>query len=413
MNVGVLDDKITYIDKELPKDAKSFGEVYDGQNKLLLPGFYNVHAHAAAVLIRSYADKQPLNEWLNDWIFPFEAKMTDEDYYWSTLLGMAEMARFGIVSCSDMYFGGEARVKALVESKMKCNTCEAIVSFDDIHFSEHPLYKVSMEMIDKYNGAEDGRIITDLCVHGEYTTKETICREIGQMAKDKNLIIHSHVSETQAEHEECKERHNGMTPIQYFESIGFLDAKNLIAHGDWLEKKDLEIMNDHGVSLATCPASNLKLGSGIAELPLFLDHGINIGLGTDGMGSNNNHNFLQDMYIMALLNRGHAHDSSLMPADIVLKIATQNGAKAQGRENCGSIKVGNKADLCVMDLSEIVWIPGENILNNLVYAGLGSDICMTMVDGNIVYKDGSWPHLDIEKIKAEVIARRKRIVGEL
>ena len=315
--------------------------------------------------------------------------MTEEDYYWATLLGMAEMARFGIVSCSDMYYGGELRIKALIESKMKCNTCEAIVSFDDIHFSEHPLYKLSMEMIDKYNGAEGGKIITDLCIHGEYTTKELICREIGEMAKDKNLIIHSHVSETEAEHEECKERHNGMTPIQYFESIGVLDAKNLIAHGDWLEEKDLEIMNEHGVSLATCPASNLKLGSGIAELPTFLDHGINIGLGTDGMGSNNNHNFLQDMYITALLNRGHAHDSSLMPADVVLKIATQNGAKAQGRENCGSIKVGNKADLCVMDLSEIVWCPGENILNNLIYAGLGSDICLTMVDGNIVYKDGS------------------------
>ena len=230
--VGVVNDVIEYVGTQKPNDIDKYGEVYDGNNKLLMSGFYNVHAHAAAVILRSYADKQPLNEWLNDWIFPFEAKMTDEDYYWSTLLGMAEMARFGIVSCSDMYFGGEARVKALLESNMKCNTCEAIVSFDDIHFSEHPLYKVSMEMIDKYNGANNGKIITDLCIHGEYTTKETICREIGQMAKDKNLIIHSHVSETQAEHEECKERHNGLTPIQYFESIGVLDAQNLIAHGD-------------------------------------------------------------------------------------------------------------------------------------------------------------------------------------
>lgn len=411
--VGVLDDKIDYIGKSEPKDAAKYGEVYDGSNKLLMSGFYNVHAHAAAVILRSYADKQPLNEWLNDWIFPFEAKMTGEDYYWSTLLGLAEMARFGIVSCSDMYFEGQDRIRAIVESKMKVNTCEAIVSFDDIHFEEHPLYKVSMDVIDKYNGAENGKIITDLCVHGEYTTKETICREIGQMAKEKNLIIHSHVSETQAEHEECKKRHNGLTPIQYFESIGMLDAKNLIAHGDWLEIDDLKIMKEHGVSIATCPASNLKLGSGIADLPIFLKEGINIGLGTDGMGSNNNHNFLQDMYIMALLNRGHAHDSSLMPADIVFKIATVNGAKAQGRKNCGLLKQGYKADLTVMDLSEIVWCPGENILNNLIYAGIGSDICLTMVDGEVVYKDGNWPHLDIEKIKSEVASRRKRIVGEL
>ena len=130
--------------------------------------------------------------------------MTDEDYYWSTLLGMAEMARFGIVSCSDMYFGGEERMRAILDSKMKCNTCECIISFDDIHFSEHPLYKFSMDMIDNYNGANAGKVKTDLCIHGEYTTKELICREIGDMAKDKNLIIHSHVSETEAEHKECK-----------------------------------------------------------------------------------------------------------------------------------------------------------------------------------------------------------------
>lgn len=157
--------------------------------------------------------------------------MTEEDYYWSTLLGMAEMARFGIVSCSDMYFGGEPRVKALLESKMKCNTCEAIISFDDIHFSEHPLYKLSMDMIDKYNGANNGKIITDLSIHGEYTTLEKICRGIAEVAKDKNLINHIHVSETKAEHEECKNRHNGMTPIQYFENIGVLDSPVLIAHG--------------------------------------------------------------------------------------------------------------------------------------------------------------------------------------
>lgn len=264
------------------------------------------------------------------------------------------MARFGVVSCSDMYFEGQDKMQAILESKIKCNTCEAIISFDDIHFSEHPLYKLSMDLIDKYNGANNGKVITDLCIHGEYTTKETICREIGEVAKDKNLIIHSHVSETQAEHEECKERHNGMTPIQYFESIGVLDAPCLIAHGDWLSREDLKIIHDHNVSIATCPASNLKLGSGIADLPVFLNYDINLGLGTDGMGSNNNHNFLQDMYIMALLNRGHAHDSSLMPADVVFKIATVNGAKAQGRNNCGLLKQGYQADLTMMDLSELV-----------------------------------------------------------
>lgn len=148
-------------------------------------------------------------------------------------------------------------------------------------------------------------------------------------------------------------------------------------------------MNEHDVSIATCPASNLKLGSGIANLPALLKYGVNTAMGTDGMGSNNNHNFLQDMYLVALLNRGTAFDSTLMPADTVFKIATINGANAQGRKNCGLLKQGYKADLTVMDLNELVWCPGENILNNLVYAGLGSDICLTMVDGEVVYKDGT------------------------
>lgn len=165
--------------------------------------------------------------------------------------------------------------------------------------------------------------------------------------------------------------------------------------------------------MATCPASNLKLGSGVAYLPKILEKGITLGLGTDGMGSNNNHNFLQDMYLIALLNRGIQRDSTMMPAEVVYNTATYGGAVAQGRKDCGKIKVGFKADLCVMDLSEIVWTPCDNLLNNLIYSGLGSDICLTMVDGEIVYKDGTWPHLDIEKIKSEVIERRKRIIGEL
>lgn len=350
--VGVIGNSISYISQSSPDDIHAFGEIYDGRNKLLLPGFVNAHSHAAATILRSYADRQPLHVWLNDWIFPFEAKMDGDDYYWSTMLGLAEMARYGITSTSDMYFYGQNRLRAIKQSRMKCNMSECIISFDDIHFTEHDYHPATLEYIRKYHNSENGRIKIDVNIHSEYTTQPTICKDITAVAKEYGLINTIHLSETKKEHDECKMRHNGMTPMEYFNSIGVLDVPVLIAHGVWLEENDREIMKAKGVSLATNPASNLKLGSGIADLPAIIDKGINLCVGSDGMASNNNHNILQDMYLMALLNRGVELDSTLMPIHEVFKAATLGGAKAQGRHDTGVISVGKKADLCVMDLSE-------------------------------------------------------------
>lgn len=314
--------------------------------------------------------------------------MSGQDYYWATLLGLAEMARYGITSCSDMYYEGEDRLRAIADSKMKCNLGECIVSFDDIPFENHPLYEPTLRYIKQYHNSQNGKIKIDMNIHGEYTTKEQICRDIAQICKQYNLINTIHVSETRTEHEECKARNNGMTPVEYFENIGVFESPTLIAHGVWLEKNDLKILSKSGASVATNPASNLKLGSGIADLPAILDSGINLCLGTDGMASNNSHNMFRDMYLMAIINRGVEHDSTLLPAKQVLYAATRGGAISQGRLDCGFIKQDFKADLCVMDMSDPVWCPGENLLNNLIYAGQGSDICLTMVDGHIVYQDG-------------------------
>lgn len=410
--IGTQNDKITYISEQAPKDPEIYGRAYNGKNKLLIPGFVNAHSHCAATILRSYADCQALDDWLNNWIFPFESKMTGEDYYWSTVLGLAEMARYGITSCSDMYFEGEDRILAINDSKMKCNMAECIICFDDISFDKHPLYSATLNYVKNAHNSCDGRLKIDMNIHGEYTTKEQICKGISEVAKQYNLINTIHVSETKAEHEQCKQRHNGMTPVQYFDSIGVFESPTLIAHGVWLEDNDLKILKEKNVSVATNPASNMKLGSGIANLPAILNSGINLCLGTDGMASNNNHDIFKDMYLMALLNRAQMHDPTLMTAKEVLYAATRAGSVAQGRLDCGYIKKDFKADLCVMDLSEPIWCPGENILNNLIYASQGSDICLTMVDGQVVYENGQWPYIDIEKVKSQVKSRRKRIVEQ-
>ncbi len=232
-------------------------------------------------------------------------------------------------------------------------------------------------------------------------------------AKANGLRIQLHASETALEHEECKQRHDGLTPIRYFESLGVLDVPVTAAHCVWVDDEDVDVLVRRGVFVAANPASNMKLGSGFAPIPKMLERGVNVCLGTDGMASNNNHDMMQDLYLLALLYKGATHDPAVVTPKQALAAATRMGALSQGRADCGYVAVGAKADLCVVDTSGPSWAPMTNPLVNVVYAGHGADVCLTMCDGRVVYRDGSYPTLDVERAKAEVDARTKRIIGEL
>ncbi len=413
--VATVGERIVYVGDAAPSAEvqAAAGDVMEGKGKLLMPALYNAHAHAPMTLLRGYAENVPLQQWLNELVWPFEAKMTAEDNYWGMLLACAEAARYGMVSLSDMYFHEHERARAVAESGLKANLCHSIIAGPEMSYKQAPTYAYAEALFDEVDGMANGRILIDYNIHGEYTTNPTFCAEIAEAAAARGKGIQLHLSETRAEHEECKARHNGMTPLRYFESVGVLDVPVTAAHCVWVEDDDIALMAQRGVSAGLCPASNMKLGSGFAPAQKMLDAGVNVALGTDGMASNNNHDMFQDIYLLATIYKGATLDPTSVSPVAAVRAATRGGALAQGRTDCGLVAEGMRADLCVLDASGVSWHPTHDALRNLVYAGHGSDVVLTMSDGVVVYKDGVWPTMDVERAMAEVDARAARIVSQL
>lgn len=411
--VGVCGGRIDYISDKAPDDAEKFGRIYDGTGKLLMPALYNAHAHAPMTLLRGYAENLPLQRWLNEKCWPFEAKITPEDNYWATLLACAEMSRYGVASFSDMYYATPERAQAVAESGLKANLCEGLLAFEPKHYSEYPICAKNEEYVRTLHGSAGGRILIDYNIHAEYTSNEMVCRDIVDIVKEKGLRLHIHLSETKSEVEECRERHGGKSPVEYFDSIGVFDVPVTAAHCVWVDGTDMDIMQKRGVFVANNPVSNMKLGSGFAPIPEMFKRGMNVCVGSDGMASNNNHNLFSDLYVMGLIYKGSALDPAVMEPKQVLDAATRVGALSQGREDCGLLKEGYKADLCVMDITGPQWCPMTSPIYNVVFAGDGSDVVLTMCDGEVVYENGSWPGIDIERAKDEVQKRTNRIISEL
>ena len=411
--VGVLDDAIDFIGDEEPAEAAKYGEVYEGAGRLLMPAMYNAHAHAPMTLLRGYAENLTLQAWLEQKCWPFEGKMDGDDNYWATLLSCAEMARYGTVSFSDMYYHTPERARAVDEAGLKANLCTSPLAFEPKPIQEFPVFAEMEDGINNVDGMANGRIKFEGCIHAEYTNNDVTAKSVFDWAKEHQTRVHVHVSETEFEVNGCRERHDGKSPVQWLESLGAFDVPAIAAHCVWVDDDDIAILAARGVTVAHNPASNMKLSSGFAPIAKMLDAGVNVALGTDGMASNNNHDMFQDMYLTALLPKGYElNPTFITPKDAVFA-ATRAGALAQGREDCGLVKEGFKADLCVLDVSGPSWCPVNDMLTNVVYAGHGADVVLTMCDGAVVYRDGTWPTLDIERVKAEVAERTRRIQDEL
>ena len=409
--VGVQGSTIAYIGEAAPE--QDFGERYDGTGKVLLPGLVNAHSHAPMTLMRGYAENLALDEWLNTMIFPFEAKMTDDEVYPAMLLAIAEMLRFGTTSFSDMYYFSDTRAKAVLESGIKCNLCDTLIDFANSNYEDLPMAPLNRHLVEAYHGANDGRLLVDMGLHAEYTSNPTVVRGFAEATKQMGLRIHVHVSETQKEVQECKARHDGMTPPAYLAALGVFDNPTIAAHCVWLEPGDFALLAEHGVTVATNPISNAKLGSGIADERGLAAAGVRVAIGTDSVASNNNLNMWQDLNAFALLARAQGcNPVGISPAE-VLRCATLNGALAQGREDTGVVAVGKRADLCVVDV-DVPWMqPVSNMVTNLVYSAQGSDVVLTMVDGQVLYRDGEWPTIDIERVKHDTARAREAVLARL
>ena len=395
MYVGTKGEYIAYVSKQKPQE--SFGEIVSGKDRLLTCGLYNAHGHAPMTLLRGYGENLSLSDWLNTRIFPFEAKLKGQDIYNGSMLAYAEMLRSGSVSSTDMYFFGDEMVQAIVDAKIKCNFSLGTTCFDDSSLRELPVYDLNRRMHKEYHNTANGRVKLDLCIHGEYTSTPRIVKEMAEEAAQTRLNVHIHLSESKSEHEECKVRHN-KTPARYFLDLGLFDAPVIAAHCVWLEDEDFDILKQKGVTAACCPVSNMKLASGFANIPEMLRRGIRVAIGTDGAASNNSLDMRADMKLFALLPKGAFGDPAIVTPAQTFLAATRAGALAQGREDCGFLAQGFRADLVLWRTDVPSMQPVHDVLNNFIYAGCGSDAFLTMVDGTVVYRDGEFLHLDIEQV---------------
>lgn len=398
--LGVDGDRIDYIGAAAPE--KKYAETRDYKDKLLIPGLVNAHTHAAMTLLRGVGSDLRLQDWLFNKIFPIEDKLTAEDMRVGGSLAMLEMLRTGTTSFSDMYFFPHMLCEAVGEAGMKANISRAVVAASpDERWEDSFRIRESVELFDSYHNSFDGRIKIDLCVHAEYTNNDSIAHRLGELCDEKGAIMHVHVSETRSEHDECVARH-GCTPVQWLDKMGCLNGKALLAHGIWLSDEDMELIYAKKLSVVHNPTSNMKLGSGFAPVQKMLDMGIRVGLGTDGTASNNNLDMLEEMHLAAVIHNGYTGDPTIMKPVDIIKMATANGAYAQGREDTGALAVGLKADIAAIDLDKPHLIPNLDTLALLCYSVQGSDVCMTMVDGKILYENGEYKTLDKEKIYFDV-----------
>ena len=412
MTVGVKGDRITYIGKEVPADADTYGETYDGKNKVLMSGFYNAHGHSPMCLMRGYGENLSLHDWLNNKIFPFEAKLYNKAVYWSTLMTMAESLRFGIVSTNDMYYFIDDMVRAYSVAGAKVNISRSVANPAGGPLDECIGFKEMRDSIMMYDGFENGKIHVDACAHAEYTNDEKTLRAVADAAKEFDVRMHVHLSETKFEADGCIERY-GKTTAEFLDSCGLFDQPATAAHCVWLTEGDMDLLKDKGVSIASCPSSNFKLASGIADIPAMYKKGLNVALGTDSVASNNSLNYIEQIKLFALAGKVKSMDPAAMTPEQVLHSATRAGALSQGREDCGLLKEGFKADLIAIDVSGPNMQPVHDMTHNIIYSADGKDVCLTMIDGRVCYQDGEYKTIDIEETIAEAEKARQKILSQL
>lgn len=379
-------------------ELSGHADIIEGGGKLLMPGLINCHCHVPMTVLRNYADDMELQTWLFEHIFPAEDRMTDEDIHWGTFLGIMEMLATGTTCFADMYGSMDSIASAVESSGIRAQLSRGQLNGNaGEDFSDDIGMRESIEFIKKWHGAADGRITAAMAPHAIYTCSPDYIVAIRNQAEKLGVPIHAHVDETSREHSDCMKQY-GKTPVRHLYDLGLFDLKTIAAHCVWITEEDMELFAEKGVSMVHNPASNLKLASGIAPVPTAISKGVNVCLGTDGAASNNNLNQWEELYLASIIHKGALLDPLAIKAEEALRMATVNGARALGLPQVGSIKEGNRADLIIIDMEKPHLKPLNNIASALVYSAQGSDVCMTMVDGRILYQDGEFKTIDKEKV---------------
>ena len=376
-------------------------------DRLVLPGLVNCHGHTAMTLLRGRGGGLPLQRWLEEAIFPVEAKMTAADVRAGAVWGIMEMLAGGTTCVADMYdFPGEMG-QALLEAGMKGRICRVGLSFIPGRLED--CIESCRSMNEWINKEIHKDVYDDICIHSEYLTDEKFCRALAEANRELKRPLHVHVSETRKEHEECIARH-GKTPIAYLADTGILDFGGYAAHCVWCTDDDFRIMAEKGVSLVHNPTSNMKLGSGFARVPRAMELGVNVALGTDGTASNDNLDMFEEMHLASLIHKGLANDPTVLSPWDIIEMATKNGAKALGRGDIGEIAVGKKADFCIVDLDRLHLTPCFDLPNIVVHSMHASDVIETIVGGEVLYDHGAFPQIDAKASKETFLAAVQNLI---
>ena len=373
----------------------------DCEGNLLMPGFKNAHTHTAMTFLRSYADDLPLQDWLNKQVFPREGQLKEEDIYWLDILGIMEYLTSGITSNFDMYFFPPMNAKASVDCGFRTVQTSGFNNFGGTVADVEENYNI-------VNGM--GELASFIIgFHAEYTTSMENMEGIAALAQKYHSPCFLHNSETELEVRECMDRW-GKTPTELTESLGMYEYGGGGYHCIWMSDHDFEIFKKHGLTAVTNPCSNLKLASGIAPIKRYLDEEIPVAIGTDGPASNNALDMFREMYLMSTLAKVREKDAAVVAAEEVLYSATAQGAKAMGLSDCDRLAAGKKADLIMLDLNQPNMQPENNIVKNIVYAGNKTNVALTMVNGRILYENGSF---DIGFDPKGIYAKASAIIGRM
>jgi 5-methylthioadenosine/S-adenosylhomocysteine deaminase len=393
-----------------PSAADDADEVLDAGNGLVIPGLVNAHTHAAMTLLRGYADDKPLDAWLQEDIWPVEGELTAEDIRVGTELAAVEMIRSGTTAFADMYFEEPHVAGVVEEAGLRAVLGHGFVTVGKEDEQAAADAQMSQNFAEQYEGMLDGRLTTAVMPHSLTTVSESLLRESVAGAREADIPVHIHANETEDEVDPIVAE-RGVRPLEYAETVGLLAEGDFLAHCVHVDETEIEVLADSGAAAVHCPASNMKLASGIAPVQQLLDAGVTVGLGTDGAASNNDLDMFDEMRDAAMVGKLGADDAAAVPADAVVRMATQGSADALGID-AGRIEAGANADIAVLDLDAAHLTPKHDLVSHLAYAATGSDVRHTVCDGQVLMANREVQTLDAaavteraEEQAADLIAR--------
>lgn len=390
-------------------EAFTADEIIDGTNKLAMPGLINCHTHVSMSILRNYSDDLSFWPWLTEKIWPIEDKIVPEDAYWASMLSIAEMLKSGVTCFSDMYFHMEETAKAACETGIKAFLSRGLQGPDA---NDELRMRETRDLYRNWNNNANGRIKVWLGPHAPYTCSPEYFQKVIELAQELNTGIHIHLSESKKEVADNFEKY-GKSPIKHVSDLGLFKLPTIAAHCVHVSEEDIDILSKNNVSVINNPGSNLKLGNGFAPIEAMIKSGVNVALGTDGASSNNNLNMFEEINLAALINKSVNEDPTSIPALTAVKMATINGAKALRMENeTGSLEVGKKADITLLDLNKPHFYPKHNYISSLAYSAQASDVDTVIVDGKVLLQNGEYKTIDIEKVYYNIDKCTKRLFSK-